>query len=183
MIIMKSGPLSEIWILPKIEFWTLEMSKFSYIASGGFRRLLDPIRAGPIGAGSGGHAPLPLSHKKNFSEVGIWPPNVFVRRYIQLLQFANIYQISIKAYFLVSNIGVWDVGRGQLPPSFEKSTIFRAAAVFFGQRSQNKECLNATCKAWEVPFPAIWEVFLAKIFLLRYAPTDGGAPLRLYHDG
>ena len=80
-------------------------------------------------------------------------------------------------------IGVWDGGRGQLPPSFEKSTIFRAAAVFFGQRSQNKECLNATCKAWEVPFPAIWEAFLAKIFLRRYAPTDGGAPLRLYHDG
>ena len=75
-------------------------------------------------------------------------------------------------------IGVWDGGRGQLPPSFEKSTIFRAAAAFFGQRSQNEECLNATCKAWEVPFPAIWEVFLAKNFLLRYAPTDGGAPLR-----
>ena len=45
-------------------------------------------------------------------------------------------------------------------------------------RSQNKVCLGATYKAWEVPFPAIWEAFLAKFLLVRYAPTDGGAPLR-----
>ena len=41
-----------------------------------------------------------------------------------------------------------------------------------------KECLDATCKAWEVQFPAIWEVILAKNFLVCYAPTDGGATLR-----
>ena len=31
-------------------------------------------------------------------------------------------------------------------------------------RSQNKECLDATCKALEVEFLAIWE---ANIFLIR----------------
>ena len=38
--------------------------------------------------------------------------------------------------------------------------------------------LEISCKAWDVPFPAIWKAILAKKFLLRYAPTDGGAPLR-----
>ena len=50
-------------------------------------------------------------------------------------------------------------------------------------RYQNKECLDTTCKAWEVPFPAICEAFLAKKFLLRYAPNDVGFPLRECHDG
>ena len=31
-------------------------------------------------------------------------------------------------------------------------------------RFQNWKCLDATCKAWEVPFPAIWEAFSAKFF-------------------
>ena len=29
-------------------------------------------------------------------------------------------------------------------------------------RCQNKVSLDATYNAWEVPFPAIWEAFLAK---------------------
>ena len=37
---------------------------------------------------------------------------------------------------------------------------------------------DATCRVWEVSFPAIWEVILAKIFGARYTATDGGAPLR-----
>ena len=33
-------------------------------------------------------------------------------------------------------------------------------------------------QGWEVPFPAIWEAVLAKMYFVRYAPTDGGPPLR-----
>ena len=44
-------------------------------------------------------------------------------------------------------------------------------------RSQNKVCLGATYKAWEVPFPAIWEAFLAKFFL--YATRQLMVALRL----
>ena len=44
-------------------------------------------------------------------------------------------------------------------------------------RSQNKVCLGATYKAWEVPFPAIWEAFLAKISL--YATRQPMVGLRL----
>ena len=44
-------------------------------------------------------------------------------------------------------------------------------------RSQNKVCLGATYKAWEVPFPAIWEAFLAKFSL--YATRQPMVALRL----
>ena len=33
-------------------------------------------------------------------------------------------------------------------------------------------------QAWQVPFPAIWDVLKPQIFLERSAPTYGGAPLR-----
>ena len=44
-------------------------------------------------------------------------------------------------------------------------------------RSQNKVCLDATYKAWEVPFPAIWQAFLAKLYL--YATRQPMVALRL----
>ena len=46
-------------------------------------------------------------------------------------------------------------------------------------RSQHKECLDATCKAWEVPFSAIWEVFFSKNLLRIHGTRQSMVALRL----
>ena len=47
----------------------------------------------------------------------------------------------------------------------------------FKSLTHDISCLGATCKAWEVPFPAIWEAFLAKFTL--YATRQPMVALRL----
>lgn len=35
-------------------------------------------------------------------------------------------------------------------------------------RSQNQECLNATKKAWDVPFPVIWQAFWLSVLIALF---------------
>ena len=54
--------------------------------------------------------------------------------------------------------------------------IFQRVAKY---SEEKRECLDATYKAWEVPFPAILEGVLSTMFLVCYRPTNGGALTKL----